>query len=340
MIQSQVRLKVVASALALFLVLSGCNTRGVDSEIPSHSPSSSTTPAPTEPATATPSEDPGETILKQFQNLALASLPADQLYDSFKQMVGEVQPAQSDEIIRALEAYYKKNLPVLEKKYEDDKVQQELAALQWPIAEEQIAAIKNDSTRMMVQQTLDGGYKLETAEGFIFPIVDYGKLLSYGDKATTAMKTYLDLMATESDAATASDGGLVISWDELSTRTLAAESYVVTFPDSLERNKAEDRFINYLTMFLIGLDNTPIFDYHTFLLLPDVKSQYEQMVTSHAGTVTGQLTKQLLGIVSDSKGAVFIKGKNGEQTDVPAMKQFRDQLESTARTKLPPVVSG
>ncbi|BBI32117.1 hypothetical protein [Cohnella abietis] len=323
----------IASVITLSVVLTGCGAKGVDQESPS--PSASSTPAPTETSSAPPTENSGELILKQFQNQVAASLPANELFTAFKEGIEKVQPAQADELIRSLEAYYEKNLPDMEKKYEDNKAQKALMSLKWPITKEQIEALKDDSIRNLVEETLEGGYKLETAEGFIFPIVDYGQLLSYGDLASTAMKSYLDLMAMESDSTTASDGGLVISWDELSSRTLAAESYVVNFPDSPERNKAETQYINYLSLYLIGLSNTPTFDYDTFILLPEVKTQYEQMVKAHAGTVTGQLTKQFLDVLSKSGDALFVKNKNGEQSNIPAVKQFRDQIESAARSKLP-----
>ncbi|WP_256760747.1 hypothetical protein [Cohnella sp. WQ 127256] len=331
------RMTLIGSILVFSIVLSGCGAKITDSENPSasSSPSATIAPEPTETSSATPGVESNELILKQFQAQALASPSADELMASFKQHIEAVQPAQADELVRTLESYYEKNLPEMGKKFESSNIQEKLAALDWPITSAQISEIKEETIRELAEQTLAGGYKLVTAEGFIFPIVDYDKMLSYSDKVTTEMGAYLNLMATESDQATASDGGLVITWDELASRTLAAESYVVTFPDSPERIKVENQFMNYLSMYLIGLDNTPIFDYETFTLLPDVKKQYEQMVESHTKTITGQLTEQFLGLLKDSKDAVFIKDVKGTQTDIPAMKQFREQLKSSAHSKLP-----
>ncbi|WP_239614816.1 hypothetical protein [Cohnella mopanensis] len=333
--RSQDRIKIGITVLVLSLALAACSDKSTGSDSPSPTPTSSSTPAPTETASSTPDEQNDELILKQFRDLAMANPTADQLFASFKQSIVDVQPAQADDFIRALEAYYKKNLPEAEQKFEADQVQQKLMQMKWPITDQQIQEIKDDSTRELVQQTVAGGYKLETAEGFVFPVVDYGQLLTYADKLSISMKAYLDVMATESDSATASDGGLIISWDELASRTLAAESYVVTFPDTPERAAIEQRYLNYLTLYLIGLDNTPIFDYDTFIILPEVKKQYEQMAASHAGTITGQMAKGMLAILNESKGAVFTKDKNGEQVDIPEMKQFRDKIQSSARSKLP-----
>lgn len=327
---------VIPTAILTFaIMLSACGTQAPTAESPTSSEIIVTpTPEPTE--SASPSEDPSEILIKQFKEQALANPPANELFASLKQMMEQMQPpAQADELIRILESYYEGNLPEISKQFEATNVQEELAALEWPIQEDSLQSIKDSSVRELAERTLKGGYKLTTAEGFIFPIVDYSKLLSFNDQLSIQMKTYLDVMATESDTPSASDGGLIITWDELSSRTLAAESYVVTFPDAPERDNVEEQFIHYLSMYLIGLNNTPIFDYDTFKLLPDVKSQYEQMVASHAGTVTGQLTKELLSLLNDSKDAVFLKGDSGEQVDIPANRQFREQLETKARSLLP-----
>lgn len=328
------RCLLVMSVMAISILLSGCGTKGTDSESPPPS-SSPTSPIPTESPAPKATETPKITLLEEFKGLALANVPADELFESLKNRIGEVPPAEADDFIRTLEAYYELNLPAVEKKFEDDQLQQELSTLDWPFTEEQIPNISDDKARLLVKQALAGGYKLEITEGYVFPIVDYSMLLSFGEQVTTSMKTYLELMALESNEKTASDGGLVISLDELSRRTLAAESYVVTFPETAERKKAEDRFIQYLSYYLIGLNNTPIFDYETFIVLPEVKIQYEQMATSHSGTVVGQLTEQMLLLLTETSGAVFSKSKSGEQRDIVAMKTFRDQLETKARSMLP-----
>ncbi|RKP53869.1 hypothetical protein D7Z26_10760 [Cohnella endophytica] len=321
---------------ALTLVLGGCGVNNTGSDSPTESAFPSPSKAsPSESSSPSPSQDQSPTILNEFRQLASSNPSADKLVASLKKGIGQVRQEQADEMMRALESYYVKNLPELEKKFDADNVQRKLSSLLWPIDEQQIDALTDDSFKQLLKTTIAGGYKLETSEGYFFPIVDYGKLLTYGDQTTsTAMKAYLGVLALESDNASAGDGGLIISLDELEDRALAAESYVVTFPDTPERTKVEDRFVNYLSMYLIGLDNTPIFDYETFHLLPEVKKQYEQMAADHGGTVIGQLTEQLLQIAAESKDALFVKDKNGEQKDIPAVKQFRDQLEAKARSLL------
>lgn len=326
----KIRVKALVTAIALIAVLSGCGNRG-SHESPSPSPSS---PAPTESQTPAPSSTSNKTLLQEFRTKALANAPADELLHSMNGMLEEVEPAEADEFIRIMESYYEKNLAAEEQKLQAEKVQQQLLKLDWPFTEDQIASIEDESVRQLVEQTLAGGYKLDTAEGYVFPVVDYSKLLSYSDNLTASMNAYLSLMAMESDDRSARDASLVISWDELSRRTLAAESYVMTFPDSPERPKAEERFLQYLRFYLIGLDNTPIFG-GDYKILPELKSHLEQTAASHPGTITGQLTKELLEILNITGDAVAEKNKNGDEVDVPEFKVFRDTLESKAVARLP-----
>lgn len=322
---------IVTPLLAFSLLLSGCGTKTGSSESPSPSSSESETPS----LTPDPSASKGESLLEGFREKALANGPAHELFKELELSLSKSEPAESDGLIRTMDAYYQSNLPATEKAFEPENVQQSLQSLNWPFTEEQIDGIKDEQVRSLVEETLAGGYKLETAEGYVFPVVDYGKLRAVGEQSSTAMKAYLDLMAMESDDKSASDGGLVIDWDELSRRTLAAESYIIAFPDSPERKTVEQRFLQYLTFYLVGLPNTPIFDYDTFKLLPEVKAQYETMISSHAGTITGGLTKELMNLLGKTGELVFKKGDKGEQTDIPEVKEFRDAIETTAKSKLP-----
>ncbi|MFC4304894.1 hypothetical protein [Cohnella boryungensis] len=335
------RLKVSLSILILSVALSACasDSSGTGGPSPTAQPTA-TEPVPSETASAEPTDEPDELVVKTFRDEAVAGAPADQVYTAFKLAMNKIQhPAQADDLVRALDAYYDKQLDAIDAPYEPNEVQQALYELEWPITAAEATKLKDDEIRELVERTLTGGYKLESVEGYIFPIVDYGKLLSFGHQASIPMKAYLELMATESDAMVAMDGGIVITLDDLAARTLASESYVLNFPDTPERAKVEERYLQYLNLLFTGLNNTPIFDYDTFLVEPDVKRQFEQLASAHSGTITGKLAQELLDILKETNDQVFTKDKKGEQTDIPEMKTFRDQLESAARSKLPAIKS-
>ncbi|QJD87471.1 hypothetical protein [Cohnella herbarum] len=154
--KSAKRFKWGVAIVALTLVLTACGAKNNGSEGPSASPTSSSTPLPTASDSEEPGEDPGELILKQFQDSAMASPPANELFASFKELIAEVEPAQADDMVRSLEAYYVKNLPGVEKEYEAEKVQQLLSKSEWPITEEKAESIGDAAVRDLVQRTYAG----------------------------------------------------------------------------------------------------------------------------------------------------------------------------------------
>lgn len=159
-----IRLRNLTFILILSILISGCGARGTDLETPSPSPSSSptsTAPTPTESSTPEPTETPKVTLLQEFRELALANAPPDEMHEALKRMIVQVPAAEADEFIRELEAYYETNLPAVEKKFEAENVQQELSAMEWPFTEAQIPNIKSDAARLLVEQSLAGGYKLD-----------------------------------------------------------------------------------------------------------------------------------------------------------------------------------
>ncbi|MFC4601718.1 hypothetical protein [Cohnella hongkongensis] len=334
------RAKIAASILVLSLALAACGSKNNGPDAPPSTPSPTSSPAdtapePTESASATPSPGSDELIAEHYRQMTLAGAPAQEVYGELKKSIEQVQPAQADELIRTLKQYYEEDLPKTQKAFEVSEVQQALYELDWPITEKEVAKLADEDVRELVEDTIAGGYKVETAEGQYFPVVDYGRLLAYGDQVTIAMKAYLDLMARESDVPAAKDAALVISWDELASRVLAAESYIVTFPDTPEREQVEISFLRYLSIYFMGMSNTPNFDDETFAILPELKTQYEQMASSHGGTIAGQLAQEFLSILEESNGQLFVQGENGEQKDVPAVRQFLDKLQDEALAKLP-----
>lgn len=341
--------RIAKSALGLTLAallgsaLAGCSSDNGGTPSPSASPSQVATETasqsgPVVAATPTPAvESPGlpqdtsAEILAAFEAKIKAGATAAELNAALDADLAKTTPETADEMIRDLLAYYDAHLQDTVPELQADDVQQILKL--WPFTEDKISQIKSDLARQAVQNVYDGGYKLETAEGMIFPVVDYGKLKRFDDAISPEMRDYVALLATESDQKSASDGGLVISWDEVANRALAAEKYIRDYPDSKEKAAAGDLYLRYMTDLLVGLDNTPNFDFETFKLNADVKAEYKKIVSEHADTTTAKMVQQFLDVMAKTNDAVFKKSSGG-QTDIPEVKAFRDGMESQIREAL------
>ncbi|CAM3630152.1 hypothetical protein COLU111180_00100 [Cohnella lubricantis] len=340
--------RIVQGAIGLTLAallgaaLAGCSSD--NNELPSPSVSSSSqavASSPTASATAsasatadstpTPAVEspglplaPGQEVLDAFQDMIASGAAAAELNAQLDADLPKTAPETADELIRELLGYY------------NDHVQDTLLELQqgdleqflelWPFTEDEIPKLQNERIRQAAQEAFDGGYKLETSEGMIFTVVDYGKLKRFNDALSPAMRDYIALLALESDQKPASDAALVISWEETGNRALAAEKFIRDYPDSKEKDDAGRYYLRYMSYLLTGLSNTPIWD-DSLQLKADVKTEYEKLAAEQPDTLTGSMVQSFLDIMAETNDRMFKTGPGGE-TDIPEVKAFWDGMES------------
>ncbi len=320
----------LSAAVAAMTVMSACGAGG--------DPAGSQPPSASQPAAGSPSPSPSapsmgpsekEQIAETFIRQASSDISADQLLKQLGESVTKVDPEQADAMLRAMDAYYTRNLPKVEEKFQADSVQKALFELRVPITEDQFAGIEDPDVLALVQQTTAGGYKLDAAEGYVFPVVDYAELKALAGGASDAMKDYLSLMALESEDRWARDAALTIGREELAERTLAAETFIREHSDAPERQKVKDRYMIYLRSYLFGLDNTPNTE-DDFKFKKEIRGEMEKFVAENSGTATAAMTEQLLKILDTTGGFLFHKDPEVYQKDIPEVRAFMDNLEKLA----------
>ena len=330
----------LAALLAPVLLLAACSGQtGGDSSSPppaesTADPSPSTLPSA--PASTPPVLQP-PSIAEQFiQRVSLPDAQPSVLLEDLHVSLSRTEaPEQADAMLRVMDAYLAGQLSKVQQTYEAESVQNALSALTFPITEAQFDGLPDADVRELVTKTVADGYKLTAVEGFIFPVIDYDDLLVLAEGASPAMQAYLAIMAAESNAHTAGDGGLAITREELLSRTLRSEAYLQKYADTPESGTVETMFGNYLTMYLLGLPNSPVIDEsNSYRVLPDIASEWRQTAADHADTVSGMMTQRLLDLLDKYDGAMYKKGKDGQREDIPEMKAFRDGFIIVAKAEL------
>lgn len=134
---------------------------------------------------------------------------------------------------------------------------------------------------------IDAGCKFISLEGMLTPIVDYEWLSRYNSYLSPDVAAFISLNAVESNQIAAEDGGLVITWDQLSERVYGAEKYLSDYPDSALKDDAAELYQKYLEFYMIGLNNTPIVDdYATGVVRKDVLKSYERFIEKYPDSAT------------------------------------------------------
>ena len=166
------------------------------------------------------------------------------------------------------------------------------------VLSEEINKISEGDLKDLLAELFDGGYKLISLEGSYYPFIDHGFFKRYYDFVSMEFKDYYEITASESDNIYSMDAGLVISWDEIAERLIDSEDYLINYPsDSIRKVEISRLYMNYLSAYLYGQNNTPSRDYMTNRVLEEVVSSYREIVKKYQQTITGGIISDYLGLL-------------------------------------------
>lgn len=225
------------------------------------------------------------------------AVDAPDIYKYIDANIAGVPPASASIMLMALEKVQKERLTGLQDKYADSEAIQQALAKRYSAGptDAAINSIENQEARALVQQTLADGYKIETAEGMYFPIIDYSVYRKYRNAVTPDMAAYIDIMAVESDKVPAKDAALVISWAEVLQRAAAQERFLLHYGTSAKAEDVRQLLQRYASFALYGANNTPLFGYDTQSMVPAAKKVYLEAVFASAN---GSFSKAMNGYMT------------------------------------------
>lgn len=141
-----------------------------------------------------------------------------------------------------------------------------------------ISRTSDTKLKKLLTQSRDAGYKLETAEGMFYPVINYEKYKVLGNNITADIRDYIDIMATESGQPATKDAALHIGYQQLAGRVLAQESFITQYPHSNRTQAVKSLHDLYFFYTFYGTNNTPLFDDDTNKIRPNAKKGYQLVV--------------------------------------------------------------
>ena len=190
--------------------------------------------------------------------------------------IAQVSQENASAMIVSLEALQKQKLDNLQTRYNDDTVQRKIIS-QYPRGFDisHLDEVKNAQLKTLLTETISDGYKLETAEGTYFPVINYGAYRKYVSAVTPDMGDYIGIMANESDKVAAKDAALIIGWDEVVNRTMTMEKFIKDYPNSVKLEDVKQLYKRYVIYTFYGANNTPLFRYDSQTIVPEAKKSYQ-----------------------------------------------------------------
>lgn len=244
-------------------------------------------------------------------------------------------------MVLGLEQVQQANLAQWQQRYEDEDLQMDLMEIygdRWSpqeILKRAQARGVDGKLRELLQETIENGYKVETAEGQYFPVIDYTFYRRYHEAVPPEVAAYLELMAVESEDPPVKDAALMIGWDEILRRAANQERFLRIQGAQVRGRGAGDvegcrayrtaivqavrgLLKRYLGFALYGCNNTPLFDYWTKEMDPEARRAYAEYL-SHAED--GEFSTQI-------KAYLDVLAENDYRL-TPAVDAYRKQVFST-----------
>jgi len=277
--------------IALSSLFSGCAGKG---------PSQSNNSAQQEQADTRAKQE--QTIMDKFTLLMQKEdvTPA-QVFGYMDANIAAVSKENAAVMIMGLEQVQKSSLPKLQDTFADDvALQKTLIKVYQSSNSEYINDIQDNAVKNVLLAAKSNGFKVETAEGMYYPVIDYSIYKRYRDTLAPELTAYIDIMAVESEKPPAKDAALRISWDEVVKRALAQERYIAEYSASPKVTDIKMLLKQYAMFALYGANNTPLFAYDTNQMVGEAQKTYLATAWDDKNGIFSKKMKEYLTVLNSN----------------------------------------
>ena len=255
-------------------------------------------------------------VMEDFQALTQKEPNIEAIAKFMGDNISQVTKENATEMVLQLEKVQQKQLPQFEELFIQEGLEEKMAK-EYKTIIENPEGITDAEVKDLISKTQKSGYRVETAEGMFFPIIDYAFYEKYLSYVTEDIREYLEIMAVESAKVPAKDAALVIGWDEVIKRAVQQEKFMDQYPTSVKVEEVKELYKRYLTFTLYGLNNTPLFSYENNIIDSDAKAAYLQATQDIGNSKYLQTVAEYLEVIN----------KNDDSLS-PEVKQYRDEVNN------------
>lgn len=243
----------------------------------------------------------GEAILRGFSELVSRDASISELVDYVDANIAKLPAELATQMVLLLEKAQKEYLPELEEEYYAEDVQSDFAAGYVKGMDPNDLHLVSDGKRKeLLVKTKAGGFRVETAEGMFWPVIDYEMYKKYSLLVSDDLSAYISIMAAESSQAPAKDAALVIGWNEIVRRVLAQEEFMRKYPDSQKLPEIKELFDRYVAFAFYGANNTPLFDYTAHSFNKDARIVFARVVEANRESDFAQAMGRFLTVAEEN----------------------------------------
>lgn len=160
-----------------------------------------------------------------------------------------------------------------------------------------IDSIKEQELKDLLTDIVWGGFKILDTEGTFTVVVDYDNLKTFKNNVDDEINTYIDIMALRYNDPVSIDEGLVIAPEELVNRIIQMENYIISYDNNQRKEIMISMYEGYIMVYMSGTDNTPVFDFDTGAISPDMFKKFETTASQQKASVFGKVLSKYVELL-------------------------------------------
>ncbi len=236
-------------------------------------------------------------IMSGYSDLISKSSSPGELMKYIEDNIGNLGKEDADAVVLGLITVQKTQLKI----YRDKIYSQEIAEVISQYLYEDIIALRNikeEDIKILLENAKKDGYKVVAPEGMYDFELDFATLNDkFSSYSSEEFAAYLEIMSDESKAHYLMDGSLSITLDQLAHRIINTENFDIKFTNSQFHQEIGQLYINYLTAYLIGLNNTPAFSYEDNTLKPENLANFKSTMTQYKGSELSGILEEYISLL-------------------------------------------
>lgn len=243
--------------------------------------------------------DKQKSILDNFDNLINKNASTAEVNKFAEDNISKVSKEDASILLYKLEEYQKKNLSKFEEQFTNGvDIQISMNKVYKSDFDiNKIDYIQDKKLKDLLIEMRNSGYKIETAEGMYFPVLNYEIYKNYSSYVTEDLKDYIEIMAAEFNKVPVKDGAIMITWNELLQRALNQEQFIDKYKNSVKINDIKKLYNRYTAFILYGTNNTQLFSYDTKVLSSEAKNSYIKAIKVNNNSKLLSNIKGLLNVL-------------------------------------------
>lgn len=159
------------------------------------------------------------------------------------------------------------------------------------------------------------GIDIQQDEGYYFVIANSGWYLNeFGIFLPDEWKEFLKQCEYEEKHRYIDDAAVMISWGQLRKRVVFWENFLDNYPNFVEKSTAEEYLSLYMSTYLKGSGNSPIYAYDTKKVFPKIIKSYENFIKFNKESRFHEIVRSQYKIIKNS--AFTVDKKTSKKLDI------------------------